>query len=120
MWQLAVSRHRDHRKLVTPETRSDIGLATRGLDPFGHLFEKLVSSLMPQGVVDGLEPVEVEKEHREFGAEMPMFRQRGVEEFFEKVAVREPCQSVEMRELLDPDLGVLSVGNVFVGRNPAT
>ncbi len=112
-------RHRDHRKLVTPETRSDIGLATRGLDPFGHPLEKRVSSLMPQGVVDGLEPVEVEKKHREFGAETPMFRQRCIEPFFEQVAVREPRQSVEMGQLLDSDLGVLSVGDVFVRRNPA-
>ena len=74
---------------------------------------------MPQGIVDGLEPVEVEKEHREFRAETPMFRQRGVEPFLEQVAVREPRQSVEMGQLLDPDLGVLSVGDVFVGRNPA-
>src|SRR3984957_15945259 len=44
------------------ETRSDIGFATRGLDPPSHALEKLVSGLMPQGVVDGLEPVEVEKE----------------------------------------------------------
>ena len=27
MQQIAVSRHRDHRELVTPETRSDIGVA---------------------------------------------------------------------------------------------
>jgi hypothetical protein len=33
MQQIAVSRRRDHRELVTPETRSDIGFATRGLDP---------------------------------------------------------------------------------------
>ncbi len=74
---------------------------------------------MPERIVDGLEPVEVEKKHREFGPETPMPRQRRVEPLLEQVAVREPCQSVEMRELLDADLGVLSVGDVFVRRDPA-
>ena len=82
-------------------------------------FEKLVSGLMPERIVDGLEPVEVEQKYREFRTETPMPRQRRLEPLLEQVAVREPRQSVEMGQLLDADLGVLSIGDVFVRRNPA-
>jgi hypothetical protein len=116
--QIAVCGLCNNRKLVATETRRDVGFATRGLDPSGHALEKLVSSLMPQGIVDGLEPVEVEKKNREFRAETPMPRERCVEPLLEQVAVREPRQSVKMGQLLDADLGVLSIRNVFVRRNP--
>jgi hypothetical protein len=74
MQQIAVPSRRNHCELVAPETRCDVGLAARGLDPLGDPLEELVSSLMSQGVVDVLEPVEVEKKHREFRAETPMPR----------------------------------------------
>jgi hypothetical protein len=48
-----------------------------------------------------------------------MPRKRRVEPLLEQVAVREPGQSVKMRELLDADFGVLPVGDVFVRRDPA-
>ena len=74
---------------------------------------------MAQRIVDALEFVEVEKEDRKSSSVLPIARQRLLDPLLEQVAVRQSGKGVEMRQLLDPSLGVLAIRDVLVGRDPA-
>jgi hypothetical protein len=52
------------RELLAAITRQQVGLADRAQEDVGELAEDRVPALMPMGVVDGLEVVQVEKDQR--------------------------------------------------------
>lgn len=62
----------DDREFVAAEARDRIDLAHAGTEALGHGAQERVADGMPQGVVDLLEPVEVEAEHGEPAAASEM------------------------------------------------
>jgi hypothetical protein len=68
-----------NEELVTAQTGHHLGRAVGGHQPSGHGDEHLVAHLVAQGVVDGLEPVEVEHEQGD-RARTPLVLGQGVGE----------------------------------------
>ena len=62
---LARSRSGTGRELVAAEARDDVGRAHRGAQPVGHRHEQAVAGRVAEAVVDHLEAVEVEEQHRD-------------------------------------------------------
>ena len=52
----------------SPHAYHDVFRAHRGADALGHLFQQFVAGLMTARVVDLLEAVQIQKQHRQHGA----------------------------------------------------
>ena len=74
---------------------------------------------MAERVVDGFELVEIHQEHGERRLVQKILVQRVVERPLEQVTIRKAGQAVIVRQPLDPALGSLAFGDVFMRRNPA-
>ena len=84
----------------------------------GDRFQKLVADHVAERVVDALEFVDVDIEHRQ----LPVRRgvgQFALEPFVEQRAVRQVGQRVVMGEVGDALLGAAALGDVFMGRQPS-
>ena len=67
---------------------------------------------MAQRVVDGLEVVEVEKQHRDLVAAAAGMRQQFIEPLPQQDAVRQSGEAVMLRHEREPRLGALALGDV--------
>ena len=83
------------------------------------LLEKRIAALVAESVVDGLEPVEIQQEHGEGVScrEYCPARRQGP---LEQVTICKAGQAIIVGQPLDPVLGSLAFGDVFMRRNPAT
>src|SRR6185437_12481024 len=55
-------------EFIAAHAYDDVVRAGRGANPLRHGLQQLVAGLVTAGVVDVLEAIEIEKEHREHGA----------------------------------------------------
>ena len=100
-------------ELVSAQARDHVARPERGDQAPGDADEKLVPGLVAQAVVDELEVVEVEVEHREPVARLaPGALQRAGDAFGEEGPVGEVGQSVVQRGALQPGLVLLALGDV--------
>ena len=99
-------RHQ-HGELVAAEPRHHLPLAEHRGDAGGNHLQHLVAGRMPEQIVDLLEIVEVETEHREAGA-LGQCSDLLVDPRIEMAAVGKLCQRVVMRQEIDMPLGVLA------------
>ena len=68
----------DDDELVAAEPGEHIALAQRRPQPLGHDLQQLVADLVPEAVVDRLEVVEVDEQHRhlvDLGRRQPIVQQ---------------------------------------------
>ena len=87
-------------EFIAAETRHGVALVHAAAQALGHDLQKPVADVVPEGVVDVLEPVEVEK-HDPDDAPAPLrARERLVEAIEEQHAVRELRERVVVREIL--------------------
>ena len=104
----------DQAELVAGEPRHHAA-ARGGLEPARHLDQQLVADRVAEHVVDFLQAVEVDAQHREFlvgaGAGLDHLRQR----LQEGGAVRQIGQAVMIGHVRHPRLGLAAVGDVLVG-----
>jgi hypothetical protein len=81
-------------------------------------FKQFVADRVPERVVDALELVDIDVEHRHLFAAM-----NPVQSLFELLAkqrpVRQVGQDVVMREMRDPRVGLPAFGDVLLGRHPS-
>jgi hypothetical protein len=112
-------RRRQHGELVAAEPGDRAGVADRRAHPSRHFLEKLVATAVAQSVIDQLESVEVEQHHRERVTVMLGAFQGLAELALEPVAVRQPGQAVERRELVDVGGGPLALDGIMqrAGKN---
>ena len=101
-----------HRELVAAQARHGVPLADAAAQPLGHSPQQLVAGRVPERVVDDLESVEVEKEHREPLGQPGRLRDRHREPVVEEEAIGEPRQGVVKRQALDLFLRELSLRDV--------
>jgi hypothetical protein len=100
------------RKLVAAQPRHDVGFPETPSQPGRHGLEQFVAALVSEGVVDALEFVEVQIEHRQpFAAsDTP---ERLLELFAEKHPVGQVGQRIVVRQMRDPLFGQLSFRDIL-------
>ena len=108
----------DDGEFVAAEARDGVGLAHAAAQPLGHDLEQLVADRMAERVVDALEVVEVEIEHRKLAA-APDAGQRLGQPLAKQQAVGQVGERVVARHVRDLLLGAPALGDVLVGRDPA-
>ncbi len=84
----------------------------------GNSLEKIVADRMTECVVDALELVDVEIEHRQ-ALVRPHARQRVAEEFLEVGAIGQIGERVVARHVGDAPFCLTAIRHVLVGRDPA-
>ena len=106
----AVAHH--HHKLVAAEAgdRGALGQCT-GNAP-GNLLQQRVAALMTQRIVNQLEAVKVDEQHRHRLAGIGRFHQRPLQQLRKQQPVRQPRQFVVMRQLTDALLRVCALGDI--------
>ena len=103
----------------SPPTRATVSVSrTQWRSRAGHHLEQLVADRMAERVVDALEAVEIEIEHRELVAAADAGQRLG-EPLAEQHAVGQIGQRVVARHMRDLLLGALALGDVVVGGDPA-
>jgi len=109
---------RDNREFIAADARHGNVLGHAAAQAVGDAFEQRIAELVPERVVDVLEVVEVEVEHREpaIGAQVG---DRLSQTFAQQHAVGQIGQSVVMRHMRDDFLRAAALGDVFMGGYPA-
>ena len=112
-----LDRGLDDGELVAAEPGDEIAGPDAFLEARGHRFEQLVADHVSERIVDALELVDVDIEHRQ----MLSCNDVGellLEPFVEQRAVRQVGQRVVMRKMPDLLLGAHALGDVLVSRQP--
>ena len=93
-------------EFVAAEPRHDVARAQRLAQPAGDLDQQDIAGVMPKQIVDDLEPVEIDEEHRK----LPLVAVRGldriVEQLVERFPVGEIGQTVVRGEVFDTVVGL--------------
>ena len=105
------------RELVAAQPRDGVVGAQRRFEPSRDRLQQLVADGVPEAVVDDLEAVEVEEQHRRaaLGVVALGAPDRLVEAVDEQHAVREAGERVVQRVVLQAALGLAAVGDVGGG-----
>ncbi len=103
-------RH-DHDEFVAAEARQQVVVAGHVGDPRGDLFEQLVAGLVAVHVVDLLEVVDVEEQRRQHFLVARGFLELAREIRLQQVAVGQVGQRIVGRDLLQPRLDRLALGD---------
>ena len=102
----------DDDELVAAEPRDGVVATDRGGEPSAHRDEQLVAGVVAEAVVDDLEAVEVEEEHRHHGPAVteageggvePLDRERTVGQVGERVVEREMTEQLRVRGAVECD-----------------
>ena len=102
----------DDREFVGVEPRQHIFLAQRRPQPLGDAAQQLVADAMAERIVDRLEIVEAEHQHRHLLGAAPRMQQDVVHLLAQQIAVRQPGQAVMLGHEGQPRLGALAFGDV--------
>ncbi len=96
-----------------------VGVAHQTAQPPGDDLQKLVAGEMAEGIVDGLEVIEIKVVHRhDFLAVNPV-AQRLFEPLVQQHPIGEIGERVVVGHIFDLDLGLPLLGDVLMGGNPA-
>ena len=110
-------RH-DDGELVAAHARDHVELARAAAQTLADQLEQLVADMVAERIVDALEVVEVETEHREALAALDAL-DLVIELFEQQRAVGQVGQRVVARHVRDTFLGALAFRDVFMGCQPA-
>jgi hypothetical protein len=102
----AVLCHDD--ELVSSLSDQGVGVGDEPAQPLRDQHEELVTRVVAEGVVDGLEVVEVEEQGREAGASTRRPRERLLHPLVQEGAVAEARERVVVREVQEAGLGLLA------------
>ena len=108
----------DDGELVSAEARDGVDLAHAGPQPVGHGTQEHVADRVAEGVVDLLEAVEVEAQHRERVAAAEM-GDRLLDALAEHRPVRQAGEDVVAGHEGDAGVGLPLLGHVLEGRHEA-
>jgi len=96
----------------SPPKRDGVAPRQRLGQPLGHLLQHGVARFVAERIVDQLEAVEIDEQHRDLFLRELGFRERLLKQLRKKCAVRQPGQLVVMRKVADALLGPFSFGDV--------
>ena len=103
----------DH-KLIAPEPRHRVFRAHTGLQALRHLLQQQVSHLMPQGVVEGLEVVQVQKQQGPMQTTAGVGHHRLLDTVHQQAPVGQPGQRVVESQVFDLCAGLAQLCHVVV------
>ncbi|MGX1398666.1 hypothetical protein AB7M70_008075 [Bradyrhizobium japonicum] len=105
----------DHHELVAAEACDNVGFPQRTAQPAPNFEQEQIASLMAERIVDDLEAVEIDEQHRETVIVALSFVDRLPQQPVEGLAVRQVGQAVMRGEVFDPLVGlVLLVGAIEI------
>ena len=102
----------DDREFVGVEAGERIFLAQRRAQALGDAAQQLVADAVAERIVDRLEIVEAEHQHRDLVRAAPRVQQDLVHVLAQQIAVRQPGQAVVLGHEGEPRLGALALGDV--------
>ena len=102
----------DDREFVGVETGKGIFLAQRRSQALGDAAQQLVADAVAERIVDRLEVVEAEHQHRDLVGAAPRVQQDLVHVLAQQIAVRQPGQAVVLGHEGEPRLGALALGDI--------
>ena len=105
---ITLFRQQNH-EFVTGQTGDDIALAHRFLQPSSDLLQQGVAGVMPQGVVDQLEVIQVQEQDRQWAVITLGQRQELGQHVAEERTIGQPGQDIVLRHVLN----TLGVGDLF-------
>ncbi len=108
-----VDVRQDDRELVAAEARDGVGAPQTAAEDVGDGRDELVAGAVAERVVDVLEVVEVEREHRAAGAVALRRGELAGELLLEAAAVEERGDRVVVGEVLELALEALALGDVL-------
>lgn len=109
----------DDRELVAAEPRDQRRIADASAEPRGHRLQQRIARRMSERVVDVLEAIEIEHQHRKARSAAPRTGQCLLHPLLEQHAVRQVGQRVVLRHVGDLGLGTALLGDVAMRRDPA-
>ncbi len=104
--------------MVAAEAGHHVAVALAGDEPQGDLLQHLVADRVAERIVDRLEMIEVDAEHRHDLALLDA-RLHRIEVLAQEKAMRQPGQRVVMRQIVDPLLVAPLLRDVEVRGHPA-
>ena len=104
--------HLQHRELVTPETGNEVGITDAAAKTLCAADQHLVTRGMAEAVIDCLEPVEIQTQHRGRLMVAATAHQRLLEPAQQHHAVRQTGERIMPREELELALGFDLRGDV--------
>ena len=105
----------DDRKLVAAEPGHEIVAANLRPQPVGHQPQQAVAHRVAERIVDVLEQIEVDAQHRHSLVPGLALVQRLLEAILIKLPVRQICQAIMVGHIGDPRLGLAPLGDVDNG-----
>jgi len=109
------NRRLEDDEFIATHARDRIAVARELLEAAADILQQDVAGLVAQGVVDGLELVEIDVVDREH----PALFERLLEALTEQGAIGEVRQRVVVRHMRDLQFRLALLGDVFVGRDPS-
>ena len=103
----------DHHELVAALAGDGVHLAHAGAQAPRHVLQDVVAGVVAQRVVEELEAVEVEEEHRHVALLAARLHDRLVEAVLHEAPVGQPRERVVVRHVVDGALGVQALGHVL-------
>ena len=101
----------DHDEFVAAEPRHDVACAQALAQPAGDFHQQGVAGFMAERIVDDLEAVEIDEQHRKLPLVAPRRLDGEMQQLVEHLAIGQPGQAVVRREIFDPLVGP----GLFVG-----
>jgi len=102
----------DDREFIGVETGKRILLAQRRSKALGDGAQQLVAGAVAERIVDRLEIIETEHQHRDLVCAAPGVLQNLVHALTQQIAVRQPGQGVVLRHEGEPRVGAFALGNI--------
>ena len=97
---------KNHDEFIAAQPGNDIARPQACTQAAGDFHQQGVAGFMTERIVDDLEPVEIDKQHRE----LPLVTSRGldrvIEQLVEGLAIGQTGQAVMRRQIFDPLVGL--------------
>ena len=100
------------RELVATEARDDVALAHASAQAFAHRAQHEIAAAVTHRIVDVLEVVEIEEQHRDAGIAAARAIDRSDEPLYQQAAIRQSGQRVVVGEIAQILLVALAFGDV--------
>src|SRR5271170_2604211 len=104
-----MKRGLNDREFVAAQTRDGVGVARTLSQPLGNAFEQPVPDRMSVGVVDGLEPIDVEIQHGDAAASRDA-RESAPQILEEQHTIGKVGQRIVVSQTRYPSLGPATLG----------